>query len=361
MRVAVVTHVDSPYQAELFDSIAGSERVDLEVIYLHGVHRVCRWTKRPLNHNAISLDEEVDHFAEARERVLASDLAVISYYAERPANLLLNARAASGKPWCFWGERPGTRRPEYAGRLLRRWKLSRLHGSRAPIWGIGKLAVRAYKSEFGPHRSYSNVPYFSNLDRFGPEKRAHTSESSERVFLFGGSLIRRKGVDLLARAFVQIASEIPSIRLRIIGEGELRSALGRTLEPVGDRVEFLGFKDWSELPACYTAADVFCVPSRYDGWGMVVPEGLASGLPVIATDRMGAALELIDPGRNGWLIPAGNEAALVNVLREAALLPPPKLEEMSTNARESVSGHSLQHGAERFINAAHKSLANWRG
>jgi glycosyltransferase involved in cell wall biosynthesis len=67
-------------------------------------------------------------------------------------------------------------------------------------------------------------------------------------------------------------------------------------------------------------ADVLCVPSRYDGWGLVVPEGLASGLPVIATDRMGAALEFVENGRNGWLIPAGDGSA-VNAMREAALMP----------------------------------------
>jgi glycosyltransferase involved in cell wall biosynthesis len=359
MRVAVVTYLASPYQAELFDFIAASERIDLDVIYLHGVDRVRRWTKPNVLHNAICLDGTAGRFDDARARVMAADLTVISYYAERPASVLLDARAASGKPWCYWGERPGFRKPEYAGRLLRRWKLSRLYGSRAPIWGIGRLAVEVYKSEFGPGRSYRNVPYFSNLDRFAAVAELPKAGASERVFLFAGSLIRRKGVDLLARAFVRLAREGPGVRLKLIGDGELRAELARTLQPVGDRVEFLGFKDWADLPACYAAADVFCVPSRYDGWGMVVPEGLACGLPVIATDRMGAALELIEAGRNGWLIPAGDETSLLDALREAALMPAPKLADLSKRARESVIDHSLQNGAERFIRAAHESLANW--
>ena len=94
---------------------------------------------------------------------------------------------------------------------------------------------------------------------------------------------------------------------RIVGDGELRESLAQTLRPVSERVEFVGFKDWHELPGEYARADVLCVPSRYDGWGLVVPEGLASGLPVIATDRMGAALEFVENGRNGWLIPAGDQ------------------------------------------------------
>ena len=80
----------------------------------------------------------------------------------------------------------------------------------------------------------------------------------------------------------------------MIGDGELRESVEQTLRPVRERVEFVGFRDWDELPFEYARADVLCVPSRYDGWGLVVPEGLASGLPVIATDRMGAALEFVE-------------------------------------------------------------------
>jgi len=106
------------------------------------------------------------------------------------------------------------------------------------------------------------------------------------------------------------------------------------------------------LPAEYAAADVLCVPSRYDGWGLVVPEGLAAGLPVIATDRMGAALEFVESGKNGWLIRAGDEEALFEAMREAAVMAPLKLSEVSRRARESVREHTLRNGALRFVEYA---------
>lgn len=146
-----------------------------------------------------------------------------------------------------------------------------------------------------------------------------------------------------------------------MGDGDLRDSLAQTLQPVQDRVEFLVFKDWQDLPASYAAADILCVPSRYDGWGLVVPEGLASGLPVIGTDRTGAAVEFIDSGRNGWLVPAGDEAALFAAMREAAVLPPTALAELSQQARKSVSAHALQHGVERFVSAARDAVATWTG
>jgi glycosyltransferase involved in cell wall biosynthesis len=218
------------------------------------------------------------------------------------------------------------------------------------------LAVDEYRREFGVERAYFNLPYFSDLQRF---KRSASHEKSERVFLFSGSLIARKGVDLLARAFVRLASESYSVRLRLVGEGELHKALAQTLRAVADRVEFAGFRDWSELPVEYARADVLCVPSRYDGWGLVVPEGLASGLPVIGTDQMGAALEFVKTGHNGWLIPAADEEAIFTAMREAALLPRNELAELGLRARDSVSMHTLQIGAARFFHCAQEVVAGW--
>jgi glycosyltransferase involved in cell wall biosynthesis len=361
MSVVVLTHFTSPYQIELFNAVAASGALQLEVIYLHQEYRTRQWTALSPHHRTLYLDEGGECFAQAQADILKADLAIFNYYAERPARLLLTARAVSGKPWCFWGERPGFHKPEWIGRLRRRYTLSRLHRSQAPIWGIGRLAVQQYQQEFGSQRPYCNLPYFSDLERFesaaGPEKR----HWAERVFLFSGALIHRKGADVLGRAFVRLARELPHVRLQLLGEGDLRDALMQTLQPVRERVEFLGFKDWPELPACYAKADILCVPSRYDGWGLVVPEGLASGLPVIGTDRMGAAVELIETGRNGWLLPAGDEAALFAVMRQAAVLSPATLAELSQQARKSVSEHSLPHGVQRFVTAAREAMAAWQG
>ena len=208
------------------------------------------------------------------------------------------------------------------------------------------------------HRRYINLPYFSDLGRFGRVERPMSARP--RTVLFSGSLTRRKGVDLLASAFKALAALHPTVRLKIMGDGPLEHTLRLQLGTLGKRVEFLGFRDWSELPAIYAGADVLCVPSRYDGWGLVVPEGLAAGLPVIATNRMGAALDLVQNGVNGWIVPAGDEAALGTALRSAASLSDERLGEFSKAARESVASHSLEHGAQRFLAAAHEAVARWK-
>ncbi len=356
MKVFVLTDSPSPYQVELFNEIETCRECALEVGYLRNRDPERRWQSSAIRHTAIDLDGPGDGVSRAGNAARNADLVVFNYYMHADAARLIGERAASGGPWCFWGERPGFRLTGWAGRLLRRWKLSELHAAPAPIWGIGKFAVDEYRREFGPRREYFNLPYFSDLQRFETAARA---DREERLFLFSGSLIPRKGVDLLAAAFVRVAAELPNVRLRIVGDGELRQTLAQTLRPVSERVDFVGFKDWDELPVEYARADVLCVPSRYDGWGLVVPEGLASGLPVIATDRMGAALEFVETGRNGWLIPAGDEDGIVDAIRQAALLSSHELAAMGQHARESVSGHTLANGASQFVRCAQHAVAEW--
>ncbi len=353
MRVFVLTDSPSPYQVELFNEIETQGGCELKVGYLRTRDPQRQWARPDVRHESIETERGIE---DARAAVRDSDLVVFNYYAHPQATELIGERASHGGPWCFWGERPGFRQEPWAsfgGRLLRRWKLAKLHGSSMPIWGIGQFAVDEYRREFGPRRSYFNLPYFSDLERFA---RARSQAGRERVFLFCGSLIERKGVDLMARAFVQLAAEVPGVRLRIAGDGELRQSLAQLLRPVSHRVEFLGFKDWSDLPELYASADVLCVPSRYDGWGLVVPEGLASGLPVIATERMGAALEFVQTGVNGWLIPAGDEMAIRAAMREAASLTNAELAERSQRARDSVKEHTLKNGSQRFVRCARETI-----
>lgn len=356
MKVLVLTDSPSPYQVELFNEIEAHGECKLEVAYLRSRDPERQWQSAAIHHDSIKLDRADDAMMRAGESVRQADLVVFNYYMHPNAARLIRERVALGEPWCFWGERPGFRQPAWAGRLLRKWKLSELHAAPVPIWGIGKFAVDEYRKEFGPAREYFNLPYFSDLQRFETSSRA---EKSKRVFLFSGSLIPRKGVDLLANAFVRLAAEVSSVRLRIVGDGELRQALAQMLHPVSERVEFAGFKDWPELPREYARADVLCVPSRYDGWGLVVPEGLASGLPVIATDRMGAALEFLESGQNGWLVSASDEDAIFQAMRQAALLSSNELAALGRAARESVRDHTLANGATRFIRFAHHAVADW--
>jgi glycosyltransferase involved in cell wall biosynthesis len=141
-------------------------------------------------------------------------------------------------------------------------------------------------------------------DRGGP---AAGGGEAEFRFLFCGAAIRRKGFDLLLDAFERVRQTAPEVRLRVVGPSGAAAAglaagggMGITLTgPVGQR----------ELADELRRADCLVLPSRNDSYGMVVPEALACGLPVLISDMVGAK-ELVEPGRNGWIVPAGDAAPL---------------------------------------------------
>ena len=85
----------------------------------------------------------------------------------------------------------------------------------------------------------------------------------------------------------------------------------------------------------------------------------AAGMPVISTDRTGAARELIEP-ENGWLIPAGNEEALYLAMRSAASLGVNHRKAMSDCARQTGRRQDIETGVQRFAEAAEMAVQHWR-
>ena len=349
--IVVVTHFPSPYQVELFNEVERQRPGVLSVRYLHRRVASRKWTGVTITHHHSYLDDDAA-LADAQRAMIAASLVIFNYYIDSVSSQLIRRRSIAGGPWCFWGERPGYRYP-WLARIARFGRLAALRSGEQPIWGIGRWAITAYRAEFGDKRPYLNLPYFSNLDRFAA---AQPQYSPDITFLFSGSLIHRKGVDLLARAFLSAAAENPGVRLKIMGEGPLQSRLQKALA-ASNRVEWVGFVDWQALVPVYESAHILCVPSRHDGWGLVVPEGLAAGLPTISTDHTGAALDLIKPRHNGWLVRAGDVDGLSRAMIQAAQLDRDEWSAMSRRARGSVAHHSLANGAARLLDGVDRALA----
>lgn len=129
----------------------------------------------------------------------------------------------------------------------------------------------------------------------------------ENILLSIGQFIHRKGFDVLLRAAARL--EQPC-EIYIVGGEPTEEYLALARELGLTNVHFHGFKKKEALSKYYRAADLFVLPTREDIWGLVVNEAMAYGLPVITTDRCVAGLELVEEGVSGYLVPAGDEAAL---------------------------------------------------
>ena len=351
--VLVTTPLPVPYQVELFDALAASGKVELTVLYEWLRHSDRSWELPQLGHTYRVLDGMRDE--ESRDLVHRCDLAVFSGYQGAEVRRLIRTRAASGRAWCFWGERPGFRLPQWLGRHYRAVMLPDLRRRDIPIWGIGSWAVAGYRLEFGDTRYMTSIPYFSRLNDFLAIDRKAANEEPRRI-LFSGSLIDRKGVDLLMRAFLAIADEHPALELHLIGDGPLREPLQRLAAGKPSRVHFHGFRQWNELALFYAEADILCAPSRYDGWGLIVPEGLAAGLLVISTDRTGAAVDLIGPDI-GWVVEANRLEPLVSALRAAAATKGSERIARIARGRAHAAAQDVTAGVPRVLKAIDETLA----
>ena len=122
--------------------------------------------------------------------------------------------------------------------------------------------------------------------------------------LIVGNLNAVKGHELALRAVRQIGASFPQLRCRIIGEGPGRARFEGLARELGiePQVRFEGRKSRSDVADAMRACTVFVLPSRYEGLGCVYLEAMACGKPVIACHGQGID-EIVEHGKNGWLIP----------------------------------------------------------
>ncbi len=355
-QITVVTSIPSPYQVELFNAIAKHGALSLSVVYDRNQDSTRPWPSQDLQHQACFLDRGDKQ--QARILIKATQLAVFSGYRIPEIQRLMELRHNQQSPWAFWGERPGFQFPGVLGQLQRRWPMRLIHASRAPIWGIGQWAVEGYRQELDdPGRLYLNVPYFSDLGRYSTVAKDRF-RFGRCKFLFSGQLIKRKGVDLLVAAFARLVREEFPVELHLLGDGPMREELQQAVKGYSQQVFFHGYQPWQSLPQYYRDADFLCVPSRHDGWALVVPEGLAAGLPVIASDRTGAARQLLNSA-NGWLIPADDASALYVAMKQAIECLPAHYQQLSHQARETAVQQDLDAGIACFRHAVDKTLEYW--
>lgn len=141
------------------------------------------------------------------------------------------------------------------------------------------------------------------------------------IIITVGRLAKPKGQWHLIQAFARIRSEM-HCRLVILGEGELRNQLEQLTRDLGiDKdVAFLG---WQKNPYKYMArSTVFAFPSIWEGFGIVLVEAMACGLPVVSFDCESGPREILENGKYGVLVPVGDEdglaTAIIDLLKDSA-------------------------------------------
>jgi glycosyltransferase involved in cell wall biosynthesis len=340
VRVAAVFPEPTPYRAPLLDRVAAQPEVDLTVVYAADTVAGRTWHVEP-KHRAVFLRGVRIPGA---QRVLHHDYPVTpgvvgALMDARPEVVVVSGwstfAAQAAITWCGVREVPYLLVVESHDEGPRAGWRRKVKGTVVPpiverAAGLLVTGTLARDSMIARGAHPERVRVFANtvdVERFGdrvdglapsrPElRRALGASVDDVVVLSVARLAPEKGLDDLVRAAAR--AEDSRLLLVVAGEGPERGPLLARAAELGVRLVLTGDVDWERIVELYAAADVFALLSEREPWAVVVNEAAACGLPLVLSDRVGAAHDLLRDGENGRLIDAGDVGAAASAFRELA-------------------------------------------
>jgi glycosyltransferase involved in cell wall biosynthesis len=171
-------------------------------------------------------------------------------------------------------------------------------------------------------------------------------------------LVPDKNIDALIEAVASAGRG--EIVLDVIGEGPLRGLLQTRAAAVGANVRFLGGLSPADTAQAYARADVLALVSRHEPFGVALREGVAAGLPLIASERAGATGDVAVAQRNAIVVDPDDDPAIAAAVRRLARDPALR-EEMGAASREIDREWPLERSVEAFARAVHAARDWLRG
>lgn len=350
IRLMLVLNSPSPHQVDLLNALSQRSDVDASVgyAYTHNPGRtwgtptpVLKWTHMPTSTRDIVtgrlrrwvLSQKVDAWV-----VTSIYTSVTTHYVTR----LLTKIAAC---WAYMAEPP---RPHVGLKGFLRNRLVRsatrhAHG----IIGTGEKASEIYSKFCGPSKDSTSVPYYINVNSFLRLPLPKQPSKTEKVrFVVSAQLIQRKGLDILLNACEFLPDD--GWELDIYGDGPLRHSLATQALRSGKPIRFVGAVGYGDRLEVFRNRHCFVMSTRWDGWGMVVPEAMAAGLPIISTDQAISTHEFVKDGVNGFVGPAEDPQFLARSMRYFIEYPT-QIPFFAAAARSSVTNYLPEIGAERLV------------
>lgn len=168
--------------------------------------------------------------------------------------------------------------------------------------------------------------------------------------LFIGHLQRRKGLDSVLHA-LKLCEHLP-VNLDVVGDGPARAHYEHMAAELGlHNVIFHGFRQKAELPDFYAAADLFVFPSLQEIFGLVLVEAAAAGLPIIASKFAGGTVDVVQEGRNGFVVDPTDILALAQRIKELCLNPAMRAAMGRQSLQIVAESVNIQRSAEGFVQA----------
>jgi glycosyltransferase involved in cell wall biosynthesis len=378
VRVAVVSPEPTPYRAPLFDRIAARPDVDLTVVYAARTVAGRTWSVEPrhpsiflrglavpgarrlLHHDYPVTPGIVRALREARPNVV-----VVSGWSTFASQVAIAWCRTRGVPYLLLVESHDLGPRARWRRVVKGAVVPRLLRGAAGTLAVGSLVRDSVVARGAPvHgvRVFANTidveAWEERADRLARKRRKLRSAlafgEADVVVLSVARLAAEKGLDTLVRAVA--ATHDSSLAVVLAGHGPQASELMRLAEEVGVRILVMGELPEDEVAEAYAAADVFALLSLRESWGVVVNEAAATGLPLVLSDQVGAAYDLLRDGENGVLVPAGDVAAATAALQRLASDAGLR-RVLGNRSRELVRGWGYGPSVENFVAAVREATS----
>ncbi len=356
MKVKILAFADfpSPYRVEVFKGLAKKCEIFAVFDKMSDQNRNDAWFCKDTGLNSISLLEESGRaqFEKELKEIKKYDLVLAYDYHIRNAIKLELACIRNKVPYIMNLDGAFIRK-NFLKNLIKRYLVTHASG----YFASGSHAAEYFKY-FGADESKIYYHPFTSLHEeeilkipvSKEEKNIYKRNlglSSKKMVLTIGQFIYRKGFDILLGAWSKELDE--KYTLVIVGGGEEENQYREYISKHNlKNVHLVGFKQKNEIFEYYKAADLFVLPTREDIWGLVINEAMAFGLPVIATDMCLGAVELIENGVNGYIVPVNNCAKLAEAMKKILLTDETM---MSQNNLKKISAYTYENVIESHIKA----------
>jgi glycosyltransferase involved in cell wall biosynthesis len=314
-------NMPSFHQDGLFNALSRSDEIELRVVFARETtidRQELGWTAAARDYSHRILPDHLKIWSAVRLAWSERDrLHIVNgIWAEPSFAAALSVLGLAGSRVVVYAEAPDCRQAQTGVRAFFRRTFARWVAKRV----LGFLAVSRFAEQFYTQLGFARervypFGYFQTPNACtGSFPDPAPAQSTEVIFV--GQLIPRKGVDLLLEAIRPLFGEHPNLFLSLIGDGAESRSLQNSARALGiaAAVNFEGTVSSNRIQSRLASADVLVLPSRWDGWGMVVNEALSAGVPVIASDHCGAA-DLVQHGVNGYVFRSEDVEDLRGCLR----------------------------------------------
>lgn len=345
-RLLILSIFPAPYRVEVFRGLREEYEIDLFFEFVQNQNRNADWFVKSEEFQVLTTPEAVADYESKVKNLAQYDLVLAyDYFSKRAMKLMLSCMRQKVR-YCINCD------GAFINQNLIKDTVKRFFVSRAALCFASGQSAYNYFTYYGAKPENIRFHKFTSLKQEDiltrpltkeerQEKRKTLGLEEKKTALTIGQFIYRKGFDILLKAWKNME---PDMQLLIVGGGDKAPEYEAYIKENNLRnVHILGFMPKTELLEYYKAADLFVLPTREDIWGLVINEAMALGLPVISSNRCIAAMELVEEGVNGHIVPVEDVNALHDKLygllsdeEQTEKMAAANVEKMQDNTMENI-------------------------